>query len=59
MKSKGINAKLVFTGKKAYEYFKKRSDQYDIVKGFDFEKDLTLTDSAKVTNLLKEMFLER
>jgi F-type H+-transporting ATPase subunit gamma len=37
LNDQGIKAKLVFTGQKAHEYFKRRSEDYDIVTGFDFE----------------------
>lgn len=57
LKEQGINAKLMFVGSKAHEYFKKRGDKYDIEELYSFGDTVTAENAQKVTNDMKTMFL--
>ena len=53
----GVKAKLIFAGKKASDYFKRRGDQYDIVKTFNFGQTISADDATKVTSEINNLFL--
>lgn len=53
----GVKAKLIFAGKKAADYFKRRGDKYDIAKTFNFGQTITAEDATMVTNEIKNLFL--
>lgn len=57
LKEQGINAKLLFVGTKAHEYFNKRKEQYDIEELYSFGDTITAENAQKVTNDMKTMFL--
>ena len=58
LKEQGINVKLMFVGKKAHEYFKKRGDKYDIAEYYEeFGDNVTAENAQKITNDMKNMFM--
>lgn len=45
LQKQGINAKLMFVGTKAHEYFNKRSDDYNIEELYSFGDTVTAEDA--------------
>ena len=50
---------MLFAGKKASDYFKRRGDRYDIVNTYNFGNTITAKDSQDISQEITDMFLAR
>lgn len=50
---------MLFAGKKASDYFKRRGDKYDIVNTYNFGNTITAKDSQDISQEITNMFLAR
>merc|ERR1712176_207819 len=57
LKATGVEAELILVGKKGGQYFKRRTDQYDIVRTFETGQKPTVKESQAVADVIYTKFV--
>merc|ERR1712157_702426 len=57
LKATGVEAELILVGKKGGQYFKRRTDQYDIVRTFETGQKPTVKESQAVADVIYSKFV--